>query len=193
MVSWLNFSCQVGEPLNHEAWHWYNEVVGNKLLKITDTWWQTETGAICIGSCRIVTLFRIYYSWTKRNKYFSSCLEKKAPTPCLSGAIIKPAMPMRPFFGIDPVVVDEKVIHSSLHRALHHHYRNCQVYCLCWSKGIELPKTNSTGRLCIRRPWPSMARTINGDHKRFIDTYLKPYPGKPLAVSFKDKGLIRLV
>ncbi len=32
----------VGEPINHEAWHWYNEVVGERKSKIADTWWQTE-------------------------------------------------------------------------------------------------------------------------------------------------------
>lgn len=36
---------------------------------------------------------------------------------------------------------------------------------------------NGEGILCIKNPWPSMARTIYGDHKRFIDTYLKPFPG----------------
>ncbi len=34
----------VGEPINSEAWHWYNDVVGNSKCPIVDTWWQTETG-----------------------------------------------------------------------------------------------------------------------------------------------------
>jgi acetyl-CoA synthetase len=34
----------VGEPINHEAWMWYHDVVGNKRCPIIDTWWQTETG-----------------------------------------------------------------------------------------------------------------------------------------------------
>ena len=34
----------VGEPINPEAWNWYNEVVGNGQAPIVDTWWQTETG-----------------------------------------------------------------------------------------------------------------------------------------------------
>jgi acetyl-CoA synthetase len=38
----------VGEPINHEAWHWYNEVVGDGRCPIVDTWWQTETGGIMI-------------------------------------------------------------------------------------------------------------------------------------------------
>ena len=38
----------VGEPINDEAWHWYNEVVGKKKCFIVDTWWQTETGGILI-------------------------------------------------------------------------------------------------------------------------------------------------
>ena len=35
----------VGEPINPEAWHWYNTVVGEERCPIMDTWWQTETGA----------------------------------------------------------------------------------------------------------------------------------------------------
>ncbi|MFA7429314.1 MAG: acetate--CoA ligase [Rhodospirillaceae bacterium] len=39
----------VGEPINPEAWNWYNEVVGEKRCPIVDTWWQTETGGILIS------------------------------------------------------------------------------------------------------------------------------------------------
>jgi len=39
----------VGEPINPEAWRWYNEVVGGGRLPIVDTWWQTETGATLIS------------------------------------------------------------------------------------------------------------------------------------------------
>ncbi|MBL4578651.1 MAG: acetate--CoA ligase [Flavobacteriales bacterium] len=39
----------VGEPINEEAWQWYNEKVGNKNCPIVDTWWQTETGGILIS------------------------------------------------------------------------------------------------------------------------------------------------
>ena len=38
----------VGEPINPEAWRWYNEVVGESRCPIVDTWWQTETGGILI-------------------------------------------------------------------------------------------------------------------------------------------------
>lgn len=38
----------VGEPINEEAWHWYNEKIGKKNCPIVDTWWQTETGGILI-------------------------------------------------------------------------------------------------------------------------------------------------
>jgi acetyl-CoA synthetase len=37
----------VGEPINEEAWHWYNDHVG--ALSVVDTWWQTETGGIMIS------------------------------------------------------------------------------------------------------------------------------------------------
>ena len=38
----------VGEPINPEAWNWYNNVIGNGKCQIVDTWWQTETGGILI-------------------------------------------------------------------------------------------------------------------------------------------------
>ncbi|KAK3596053.1 hypothetical protein CHS0354_032581 [Potamilus streckersoni] len=112
----------VGEPLNHEAWEWYYHVVGNGRCDIIDTWWQTETGGICI-----------------------------TPRPSSPGAEIKPAMPMRPFFGIEPVLMEQ----------------NLQ----------ELKGGDAKGALCIRKPWPGIARTIYGDHNRFIDTYFKTFPG----------------
>jgi acetyl-CoA synthetase len=70
----------VGEPINHEAWHWYYETVGEKRCKIADTWWQTETGGHCI-----------------------------TPLPCNKNDEIIPAKAMRPFFGISPVILNEKV------------------------------------------------------------------------------------
>jgi acetyl-CoA synthetase len=38
----------VGEPINEEAWHWFNDHVGAKRCPVMDTWWQTETGGIMI-------------------------------------------------------------------------------------------------------------------------------------------------
>ncbi|GIT89566.1 acetyl-coenzyme A synthetase [Jannaschia pagri] len=43
-LSTLTVLGTVGEPINPEAWNWYNEVVGKKNCPIVDTWWQTETG-----------------------------------------------------------------------------------------------------------------------------------------------------
>ena len=45
----------VGEPINGEAWHWYNENIGMKNCPIVDTWWQTETGACMISNMAGVT------------------------------------------------------------------------------------------------------------------------------------------
>ncbi len=45
----------VGEPINEEAWHWYNEKVGKKRCPIVDTWWQTETGGILISNLAGIT------------------------------------------------------------------------------------------------------------------------------------------
>ncbi|XP_077179342.1 acetyl-coenzyme A synthetase 2-like, mitochondrial isoform X3 [Paroedura picta] len=69
----------VGEPINKEAWEWYFNVVGDGRCPVVDTWWQTETGGICI-----------------------------APRPSSPGAEILPAMAMRPLFGISPSLMDDK-------------------------------------------------------------------------------------
>jgi len=45
----------VGEPINEEAWHWYDEHVGKKKCPIVDTWWQTETGGILISPLAGIT------------------------------------------------------------------------------------------------------------------------------------------
>jgi len=73
------------------------------------------------------------------------------PRPSAAEDGIKPGMPMRPFFGIEPV--------------------------LCDDKGQELTGNDVQGALCIRKPWPGIARTIYGDKQRFVETYFKPYPG----------------
>ena len=70
----------VGEPINVEAWEWYNNLVGEGRCDLVDTWWQTETGGICI-----------------------------APRPSTEGAEILPGKPMRPMLGIQPQLIDEKV------------------------------------------------------------------------------------
>ncbi|XP_058020998.1 acetyl-coenzyme A synthetase 2-like, mitochondrial isoform X1 [Ahaetulla prasina] len=112
----------VGEPINHEAWHWYYSVVGDKRCILVDTWWQTETGGICI-----------------------------APRPSEEGAEIIPAIAMRPFYGITPVLMDEN--------------------------GKVLEGNDTSGALCIAQPWPGIARTIYEDHQRFVEAYFKAYPG----------------
>uniref|UniRef100_A0A8D2MJX1 Propionate--CoA ligase n=1 Tax=Zonotrichia albicollis TaxID=44394 RepID=A0A8D2MJX1_ZONAL len=112
----------VGEPINKEAWQWFYQVVGEGRCTLVDTWWQTETGGICI-----------------------------APRPSEEEAEIVPAMAMRPFFGIVPVLMDEN--------------------------GEVIEGNDVSGALCIAQPWPGMARTIHGDHQRFIDAYFKAYPG----------------
>ncbi|KAG7462585.1 hypothetical protein MATL_G00186330 [Megalops atlanticus] len=112
----------VGEPINHEAWEWFYNVVGDGKCPLVDTWWQTETGGVCI-----------------------------APRPAEDGAEIIPAMAMRPFFGIQPALMEEK--------------------------GMVITGNDVSGALCISQPWPGMARTIYGDHQRFVDAYFKPYPG----------------
>jgi len=54
-LSSLKVLGSVGEPINEEAWHWYDENIGKKNAPIVDTWWQTETGGIMISNLAGVT------------------------------------------------------------------------------------------------------------------------------------------
>jgi acetyl-CoA synthetase len=117
-ISSLKIIGTVGEPINEEAWHWYNDHIGKRKCPIVDTWWQTETGGIMIS-----------------------------PIPnCFEG---KPTFATLPFVGIIPALMDEN--------------------------GIELKGNSVEGRLCIKFPWPSMARTIWGNHQRYKETYFSAY------------------
>ncbi|KAF9019367.1 acetate--CoA ligase [Hymenopellis radicata] len=111
----------VGEPINPEAWTWYNEIVGRKQCAIVDTFWQTETGSIVV-------------------------------TPFPGAIQTKPGSATVPFFGIEPQILDPV-------------------------SGKLLEGNDVEGVLALATPWPSIARTIWGDHKRYLETYMKPYPG----------------
>ena len=111
----------VGEPINEEAWHWYNDNIGKKKSPIVDTWWQTETGGIMI-------------------------------TPIPFATPTKPTYATLPFPGIQPVLMDEN--------------------------GEEIKGNQVDGRLCIKFPWPSIARTIWGDHERYRNTYFTAFKNK---------------
>ena len=52
----------------------------------------------------------------------------------------------------------------------------------CFFQGKLLKGNDITGHLCINKAMPGMARTIYGDHQRFIDTYYKPHPGMPFKL-----------
>jgi acetyl-CoA synthetase len=77
-LSSLRILGSVGEPINPEAWNWYNENVGKGKCPIVDTWWQTETGGILITP-----------------------LPGVIDTP-------KPGSATKPFFGVQPVVLDDQ-------------------------------------------------------------------------------------
>jgi len=120
-LSSLKVLGSVGEPINEEAWHWYNENIGKKKSPIIDSWWQTETGGIMISPIPYVT-----------------------PT--------KPTYATLPFIGIQPALMDEN--------------------------GNELKGNQVEGRLCIKFPWPSIARTIWGNHQRYKETYFSAFDNK---------------
>jgi len=111
----------VGEPINEEAWHWYNKYIGKEKCSIVDTWWQTETGGILISPLSNITK-------------------------------TKPTYATLPLPGIQPCLVD--------------------------INGDELLGNNVEGNLCIKFPWPSMIRTIYGDHERCKNVYFSNYSGK---------------
>jgi acetyl-CoA synthetase len=52
----------VGEPINEEAWHWYNDNIGKKKCPIVDTWWQTETGGVLISNLAGITPAKASYA-----------------------------------------------------------------------------------------------------------------------------------
>jgi len=54
-LSSLKILGTVGEPINEEAWHWYDEHIGKKRCPVVDTWWQTENGGILISNLAGVT------------------------------------------------------------------------------------------------------------------------------------------
>ncbi|KAJ5021561.1 hypothetical protein PSV08DRAFT_374822 [Bipolaris maydis] len=64
----------------------------------------------------------------------------------------KPGCPSVPFFGVDPVIIDPFT-------------------------GSEIVGCNKEGYLAFRQPWPSMTRSVWGDHSRFIETYFNQYKG----------------
>lgn len=61
-LSTLRVLGSVGEPLNEEAWHWYNDKIGKGNCPIIDTWWQTETGGILISPLAGITKTKPAYA-----------------------------------------------------------------------------------------------------------------------------------
>jgi acetyl-CoA synthetase len=117
-LSSLKVLGSVGEPINEEAWHWYNDNIGKKNSPIVDTWWQTETGGIMIS-----------------------------PIPYVTPTI--PTFATLPLPGIKPALMG--------------------------TDQVELKGNQVEGALCIKQPWPSIARTIWGNHERYKDTYFSAF------------------
>ncbi|MEL6533772.1 MAG: acetate--CoA ligase [Bacteroidota bacterium] len=111
----------VGEPINEEAWHWYDDHIGKNKCPIVDTYWQTETGGFMISPIAHVTK-------------------------------TKPTFATFPMPGVQLAVMD--------------------------AEGNELEGNDVEGRLTVKFPWPSMARTVYGNHQRYKDTYFSTFPGK---------------
>src|SRR5580704_2582817 len=118
-LSSLRLLGTVGEPINPEAWIWYQQHIGAGRCPIVDTWWQTETGSIML-------------------------------TTLPGAASAKPGATGLPMFGVAAEIVG--------------------------ADGQALP-ANAGGRLVIRRPWPSMLRTVWGDDERYKKQYWTDVPG----------------
>ena len=120
-LSSLKLLGTVGEPINPEAWNWYNDVVGGGRCPIVDTWWQTETGGHLM-------------------------------TPLPGAHPTKPGAAMKPFFGIEPLVLEP-------------------------TTGDIIEGDGVEGVLVIADSWPGQMRTVWGDHERFMNTYFADYKG----------------
>ncbi|MFD2856794.1 acetate--CoA ligase [Seohaeicola zhoushanensis] len=120
-LSSLRLLGTVGEPINPEAWNWYDSVVGKGKCPIVDTWWQTETGGHLI-------------------------------TPLPGAHPTKPGAAQKPFFGVQPVVLEP-------------------------TTGAEIEGNGVEGVLAIKDSWPGQMRTVWGDHDRFEKTYFSDYKG----------------
>jgi acetyl-CoA synthetase len=129
-LSSLRLLGTVGEPINPEAWIWYDRNIGKGKCPIVDTWWQTETGMIMI-----------------------------TPLPGLVDT--KPGSATRPFPGIAAQIVDEQ--------------------------GNPVAKGVTGGLLVIKRPWPSMLRTIWGDDQRYVEQYWSRF-GEAHDIYFTGDG-----
>lgn len=70
-----------------------------------------------------------------------------------------------------------------------HIFYSFKLFVLIFSQGQVLTGNDVSGALCIGQPWPGMARSIYGDHQRFVDAYFKPYPGKNMTVSHDEGGV----
>ena len=62
----------VGEPINEEAWHWYDEHIGKDHCPIVDTWWQTETGGIMISNLAGISKGKPSYATLPLAGYYSA-------------------------------------------------------------------------------------------------------------------------
>ncbi|MEW7977923.1 MAG: acetate--CoA ligase [Candidatus Sedimenticola endophacoides] len=72
-------------------------------------------------------------------------------TPLPGATPLKPGSAQQPFFGMQPVLLDDQ--------------------------GIEIEGNPASGNLAIKHPWPSQMRSVYGDHRRFFETYFQMYPG----------------
>ncbi len=129
--------------------------VGEALSSKTWNWLHRHLGR---GICPIV------------NTYWQTETGGCVLTPLPGVGPLKPGVGTLPFFGIDPVILDDI--------------------------GQEVTGPDQDGVLCIRTPWPGMARTIYGDHERFINAYFSQVPGLYFTAdgARKDKdGYYRII
>ena len=87
-LSRLRLLGSVGEPINPEAWMWYQEHIGGKRCPIVDTWWQTETGAIVISPLPGVTETKPGSATKPLPGYFADLLDSTAERIPVGGGLL---------------------------------------------------------------------------------------------------------
>ena len=138
----------VGEPINPEAWHWYNDNIGQGRCPIADTWWQTETGAIMISNIQNID-------------------------PLKPGSAGLPFFGIKPILvdqnGKLQTIMKDQGIFQKIWGFV------CAFFGI--SQTTDQFHGEKSGALCIQNPWPSMCRGIYGKERGFYDTYMAQYPG----------------
>lgn len=177
----------VGEPISPDAWEWYYHVVGNGKCAIVDTYWQTETGAIMISSLPGATKMRpgssCFPFFGVQVALFHPITGEIIPSPIESSSSSRIIKRRKMLISEEksPLACQHREIKASIELT-----QSTESTTLIESLSSIIDekldenkdkKETIQGILCMTSSWPSMARTLWGDHDRFQRTYLASHPG----------------